>query len=292
MIYSMTGYGRKEFQIGEKNIIIEIRALNGKQLDVNCKLAGLLKPFEHEIRKKIQEILVRGSVDCSILVLQSGSNKPMQVNTQVFKNYFQTIQGLASELNMNTTDLLPAILSLPEVVSADVAVVSEEEWKSIQPALDEAMQALIDFRIQEGKGLAADLKLRIQNILNLLEEVSKLDPVRNEKVREKLLKAVQSLGEELTIDMNRLEQELIYYIEKIDISEEKQRLAQHCHLFFEILNQADNNGVGKKLNFVLQEIGREINTLGSKANDATIQKLVINMKDELEKAKEQSLNIL
>lgn len=292
MIYSMTGYGRKEFQIGEKNIIIEIRALNGKQLDVNCKLAGLLKPFEHEIRKKIQEKLVRGSVDCSILILQSGSNKPMQVNTQVFKNYFQTIQGLASELNMNTTELLPAILSLPEVVSADVAVVSEEEWKSIQPALEETMQALIEFRTQEGEGLEADLKLRIQNILNLLEEVSKLDPERNEKVREKLLKAVQSLGEELTIDMNRLEQELIYYIEKIDISEEKQRLAQHCHLFFEILNQADNNGVGKKLNFVLQEIGREINTLGSKANDAAIQKLVINMKDELEKAKEQSLNIL
>ncbi len=288
----MTGYGRKEFQIGEKNIIIEIRALNGKQLDVNCKLAALLKPFEHEIRKKIQEKLVRGSVDCSILILQSGSAKPMQVNTQVFKNYFLTIQSLASELQMETSTLLPAILSLPEVVSADVAVVSEEEWNSIQPAFEEAIKALIDFRKQEGRGLEADLKLRIQNILNFLEEVSKLDPERNEKVREKLLKAVQSLGEELTIDMNRLEQELIYYIEKIDISEEKQRLAQHCHLFFEILSQADNNGVGKKLNFVLQEIGREINTLGSKANDATIQKLVINMKDELEKAKEQSLNIL
>lgn len=292
MIYSMTGYGRKEFQIGDKNIVVEIRSLNGKQLDVNCKLSPLLKPYENEIRKYFQEKIVRGSVDCNMYVFQLGSSKPMQINTELAKNYFYAVKSLATDLNVSASDILPAILNMPEVVTAEMGIVSEEEWQQIIPHFEEVVASLVAFRLKEGEGLKEDLLSRIDHILKLLEEVEGLDQLRNVKIRERILKNLQSLGEEVSIDMNRLEQELIYYIEKIDVSEEKQRLAQHCKLFFETINQAGKNGVGKKLNFVLQEIGREINTLGSKANDATIQKIVINMKDELEKAKEQSLNVM
>ncbi|MBX9449290.1 MAG: YicC family protein [Taibaiella sp.] len=292
MIYSMTGYGRNEFPLGDKNIIIEIKSLNGKQLDINCKLSPQVKPYEYEIRKLIQEKLIRGSVDCNIMVLQSGSSKPVQVNTQLIQNYYQSISSLAESLNIEQSNILPAVLSLPEVVSTDPSVLEAGEWKQLSSALDGTLETLVQFRQTEGDALEKDLLLREQNIQNALTMIEGMDKSRNEKIRERIVKSLQSLGEELKIDENRLEQELIYYIEKIDISEEKQRLAQHCHLFKETILQATNSGTGKKLNFILQEMGREINTLGSKAYDANIQKIIIDMKDELEKAKEQSLNVL
>lgn len=292
MIFSMTGYGRKEFPLGDKNVIIEIKSLNGKQLDINCKLSPLLKPFETEIRKKIQELLVRGTIDCSIQIIQAGTSKPLQLNTSLLKNYYESVQNLATELALPTDNILGQLLQLPEVVSIETGVLQAEDWAVIQKDLVAVLEELRQFRSEEGKGLEKDLLLRVHRIIALQQKVESLDGDRNERIRQRILKSLQQVSDEVQIDANRLEQELIYYIEKIDISEEKQRLAQHCELFEKTILSAGPDGTGKKLNFILQEMGREINTMGSKAYDASIQKIVIDMKDELEKAKEQSLNVL
>lgn len=292
MIFSMTGYGRKEFSLGEKNVIIEIKSLNGKQLDVNCKMSPLLKPFETEIRKKIQELLVRGTVDCSIQIIQAGSSKPVQLNTSLLKNYYQSVQNVAEELKLSADNILGQLLQLPEVVTMEAGILQDEDWSEISKVLVGVLEELRQFRMVEGKGLEKDLLQRVHQIVAHQQKVESLDGDRNERIRQRILKSLQQVSDEVQIDANRLEQELIYYIEKIDISEEKQRLAQHCELFEETILQAGPEGTGKKLNFILQEMGREINTMGSKAYDASIQKIVIDMKDELEKAKEQSLNVL
>lgn len=293
MIYSMTGYGRIEQTIADKNIIIEIKSLNGKQMDINCKIAPMVKPFEIELRKIIQENLFRGSVDCNIIVLQSGASKPMHINTSLAKNYYDTTVELASSLGLTVKDdILPTIMNLPEVVAVENSVISQEEWNQISNQTLNVLKDLVQFRQEEGKGLEKELLLRVTNILNKLESIQHMDADRIEKIRERILRSLNGLGEDIQIDQNRLEQELIYYIEKIDISEEKQRLKQHCELFIHTIQNGTESGVGKKLNFILQEMGREINTLGSKAYDANIQKIIIDMKDELEKAKEQSLNVL
>lgn len=292
MIFSMTGYGRKEFSIGEKNIVIEVKSLNGKQLDVNCKLSSLIKPYEHEIRKKVQEYLYRGTVDCSIQVIQAGSTKPVQLNTNLLKNYYHSVVDVAKELGVSIENIFGQLLQLPEVVVMEMGVLNEEEWATISTHLESVLKELQEFRRNEGKALEQDLLRRVSHIKQLQGQVEHLDGERNEKIRARILKSIQQVVDEVQIDQNRLEQELIYYIEKIDISEEKQRLAQHCKLFEETINGAGPSGIGKKLNFILQEMGREINTMGSKAYDAQIQKIVVEMKDELEKAKEQSLNVL
>lgn len=291
MLRSMTGYGRAEKTIGEKTYLIEIRSLNGKQFEMLIKLPGSLKPYEFEIRQILSEQLIRGSVDCSVTLKQNGASKPVVINTELIKAYHQQLTELSDKLQMDTSQLLSALLKLPEVVVPATEVIGDNEFNSFKEILLEAIAELNKHRINEGDALEKDLRLRIQQIRKQQEVIAVLEPRRQVMMREGLLKLLEDKVGKDNFDANRLEQELIYYIEKIDISEEQVRLTNHCDYFESILDEPEISK-GKKLSFVLQEIGREINTTGAKAYDAEIQKSVVLMKDELEKAKEQVLNIL
>lgn len=291
MLKSMTGFGRAEITKGEKIIGIEIKSLNGKQLEVNLKIPALLKPYEFDIRGLLQQSLQRGSLDVMVNIKQNGSNKPVIINNELAKQYYQSIIALADDLQLPRTDILNALLKLPEVVTPATEQLPEEDWNEIKVALNAAMEDVDRHRLDEGDILEKDMRGRIGNILQYLENVKQQDPARREKMRQRLESQVREWAGKENVDKNRLEQELIYYLEKLDISEEQVRLANHCRYFKEILEEKET-AKGKKLGFVLQEIGREINTIGSKANDASIQQWVVMMKDELEKAKEQVLNVL
>lgn len=291
MLKSMTGFGRAEAAKGEKIILVEIKSLNGKQFEVNLKLPPLLKPYEFEIRTFLQQELQRGSLDVTITLRQNGVTKPVVINHELAKQYFQTIQSLAKELELPEGDLLNTLLKLPEVVVPATEQLPEEEWLEVRQVLVSAVADVNLHRSNEGSMLEEDLLQRINNILGYQEKIRLHEPGRKEKIRQKLENLLAEYVGKENVDANRLEQELIYYLEKIDISEEQIRLANHCRYFKEILQEAALSK-GKKLGFVLQEIGREINTTGSKANDAAIQQWVVMMKDELEKAKEQVLNVL
>jgi uncharacterized protein (TIGR00255 family) len=287
----MTGFGRFEQAVGDKNFLVEIRALNGKQMDIRLNIPQLLKPYEIDIRNLLSEHIMRGSIECSINLKQNGSAKPVSINTELAKAYYKPVEALAKELNLDAGQVLSTLLKLPDVIAPTNEMLSPEEWKDFQQVLKGAINLLIGHRAEEGKSLESDLVLRIDNILQQQAMVMEMEPSRRSKIREGLVKVLEdNVGKE-NYDPNRLEQELIYYIEKIDISEEQVRLQNHCKYFREILNEKEISK-GKKLSFILQEIGREINTTGSKAYDASIQKCVVQMKDELEKAKEQVLNVL
>jgi len=291
MLYSMTGYGRAEQTINGKTFLVEIKSLNGKQFDLRLNIPSLLKPFEFEVRNLLSEGLQRGSVECIITLKQNGASKPISINTDLAKAYYHSVAALATELQIETGDILSTILKLPDVVASSTEILTDDEWKGFSLVLKEAIGQLNAHRIDEGKSLEADLLLRLQNIEAQQAIIVTLEPQRRLRIREGLLKLLEeNVGKE-SYDPNRLEQELIYYIEKIDISEEQVRLNNHCKYFRDIL-QENEPSKGKKLSFILQEFGREINTTGSKANDASMQKAVILMKDELEKAKEQILNVL
>ena len=291
MLKSMTGFGRAEQAVGEKNFIVEIKALNGKQFELQLKLPPLLKPYEFNIRTLLQEQLIRGSVDCYINIKQNGSTKPVIINTELIKAYYIQINELATELNMDTSAVLSSLLRLPEVVSPSNDVMSDEDYKKFEGVLRDALGQLNTHRSEEGVSLQKDLESQISSIASREKKILELEPNRKKRIVEEIHQLLEdNVGKE-NMDQNRLEQELIYYMEKIDIHEEQIRLRQHCEYFLEILNNTDD-GKGKKLSFVLQEIGREINTTGSKAYDADIQKCVVEMKDHLEKAKEQVLNVL
>jgi len=291
MLHSMTGFGRAEQAVGDKVFLVEVKSLNGKQFDIRLTIPTLLKPFEFDIRNILQERLVRGSVECIIYIKQNGAAKPVSINKELAKAYYQPIAELSQELNLNPGDILSALLKLPEVITPTNEVLSDEEWKGFEQVLVSAIEQLKIHRVDEGKSLEKDLVLRIENITSHAEQIAVLEPRRQVKIREGLTKTLQdNVGKE-NYDENRLEQELIYYIEKIDITEEQVRLKNHCNYFMSIINDTEE-GKGKKLSFIMQEIGREINTTGSKAYDSEIQKSVVLMKDELEKAKEQVLNVL
>lgn len=291
MLRSMTGYGRSERTIDEKNFIIEIRSLNGKQFELLLKLPVQLKPYEFEIRSLLAEKLIRGSVECTVVIKQNGASKPSSINLDLAASYFQQLKTLADQLNADDSQLLSSILRLPEVVANSTDVVAETEWDVFKAALLDAITMINKHRMDEGAVLEQELLGRISNIEKSQQKVMELDPARKVKIRESILKLLdEQVGKE-NVDMNRFEQELIYYIEKIDLTEEQVRLTNHCN-YFRTLLQEEEISKGRKLSFLLQEIGREINTTGSKAYDATIQKAVVEMKDELEKAKEQVLNIL
>lgn len=291
MLKSMTGFGRAEQAVGEKNFIVEIKALNGKQFELQLKLPPLLKPYEFNIRTLLQEQLIRGSVDCYINIKQNGSTKPVVINTELIKAYYIQINELAAELNMDTSAVLSSLLRLPEVVSPSNDVMSEADYKKFEEVLKDALGQLNTHRTEEGISLQKDLESQINSIASREKKILELEPNRKKRIVDEIHQLLEdNVGKE-NMDQNRLEQELIYYMEKIDIHEEQIRLRQHCEYFLEILNNTDD-GKGKKLSFVLQEIGREINTTGSKAYDADIQKCVVEMKDHLEKAKEQVLNVL
>ncbi len=291
MLYSMTGYGRAEQTINGKTFLVEVKSLNGKQFDLRLNIPSLLKPFEFDVRNILSEGLQRGSVECNITLKQNGASKPVTINTELAKAYYLPVAELAAELNLQTGDILSTILKLPDVITPSTEMLSDEEWKGFELVLKEAISFLNAHRMDEGKSLEKDLLLRLTNIEIQQKQIVELEPLRRQRIRDGLLKVLEENVGKDNYDPNRLEQELIYYIEKIDISEEQVRLNNHCKYFRDILNEKDMSK-GKKLSFILQEFGREINTTGSKAYDAVMQKCVILMKDELEKAKEQVLNVL
>ena len=291
MLRSMTGFGRAEQTTGEKTFLVEIKALNGKQFELQLKLPPLLKPYEFEIRNILQENLIRGTIDCYVNLKQNGTAKPVVINTDLIKAYYAQIKTLAHELDIDTNAVLSSLLRLPEVVTPSTDVMDKNDFEYFSGVLLNAIKELNNHRAEEGKSLEKDLIQRIVNITAEEENILKLVPARKQKIRDEINTLLEeNVGKE-NIDNNRMEQELIYYMEKIDIHEEQIRLRQHCEYFNEIMNSKEE-GKGKKLSFILQEIGREINTTGSKAYDAGIQKCVVTMKDELEKAKEQVLNVL
>lgn len=291
MLKSMTGFGRAEQNVGDKTFLVDIKSLNGKQFELQLKMPAILKPFEFDIRRLLSEKLNRGSVDCSISLKETGNAKPVTINTDLAKAYYKPLAELSAALNLDPSHILSTLVKLPEVITPSSETLTDAEWKDFQQVLLKAIDKLNTHRLDEGKSLEKDLKLRIENIRLQQQEVMKLEPLRKQKIREGITRLLEeNVGKE-NYDSNRLEQELIFYIEKIDISEEQVRLKNHCDYFISLLNEADESK-GKKLSFILQEIGREINTTGSKAYDATIQKNVVLMKDELEKAKEQVLNVL
>jgi uncharacterized protein (TIGR00255 family) len=288
---SMTGFGRAEKAAGTLSVLVEIKSLNGKQLDLNLKLPPLLKSYEFDVRTQVAENVIRGSVECTITIKQNGATRPATLNTELIRAYYQSLKQLSDEINLDTSQVLGALLKLPEVVLPVTDVIDDEGWALVQDTLKEAINNLTLHRLDEGAVLQTDLEERIRSIERHQKEVAILAPLRQIKVKESIQKKVEESLAKENYDPNRLEQEIIFYIEKMDISEELVRLKNHCDYFFSILQEGEITK-GKKLGFVLQEIGREINTTGAKAYDAEMQKFVVLMKDELEKAKEQVLNVL
>lgn len=291
MLKSMTGYGRSEQAVQDKIFLIEIRSLNGKQFEILLKLPQLLKPYEFEIRNILSSSLIRGSVECIITLKQNGAAKPVTINTELAKSYYQPLASLCKELDLDPSHILSSLIKLPEVVTTSTEVLSNGEFVQFKSVLSEAISNIDTHRVEEGKALEEDLLLRINNIIMYQEKLKELEPLRKKRMRENITKVLEENVGKDSFDTNRLEQELVYYIEKIDITEEQVRLQNHCNYFREILAEQED-AKGKKLSFVLQEVGREINTTGAKAYDSAIQKFVVLMKDELEKAKEQVLNVL
>lgn len=287
----MTGFGRAEQTVKDKTFLVEVKSLNGKQFEMQLRLPPLLKPYEFDIRNILQEQLIRGTIDCMVTIKQNGASKPVVINTDLIKAYYQQIETLASELSIDTNSVLSALLRLPEVVTPTNDFLNENDFEEFKKVLLSALQELNKHREEEGAMLEKDLFKRISNINAQEEAIMDLEPGRIKKIREEITQLLEQYVGKENYDGNRLEQELIFYIEKIDIHEEQVRLKQHCNYFKELLGNKEDSK-GKKLSFILQEIGREINTTGSKAYDAEIQKCVVVMKDELEKAKEQVLNVL
>jgi len=291
MLYSMTGFGRAEAMVNGRQVVVEMKSLNGKQFDMVTKLPPIIRLYELDIRNLLNSILMRGTIDLSISVKQEGASKPMTVNTGLAVFYYQSMQQIARQLNISEDNVLSTLMRMPEVVSPEQDVIPEEEWLQLKKIVEEAAKHLMEHRKNEGSVLHKDLHQRIRSIESLLEDILVLEPERAEKIRTRINQSITEMVGKENIDQNRFEQEMIYYLERIDFTEEKTRLKQHCQ-YFHATVEKQGISKGKILGFILQEIGREVNTLGAKANHAGIQQLVINMKDELEKAKEQVLNIL
>ena len=292
MLWSMTGFGKSELIFENKKISIEIKSLNSKQLDLVTRLPFAYNEKELEIRNHINNKLERGKVSFNMYSELQGANSQYKINKELAAAYYSELQEITKMIGKEEdAEYLQTLMRLPDVVSQSREMLDENEWILVEKAILSAIEQLDKFRLQEGAVLEADFVKRIGKITQLLKQVADFEPNRIEKIKERILKEMNSLSEEIKVDRNRFEQEMIFYIEKLDITEEKIRLAQHCDYFLKTLKDKEMSK-GKKLGFILQEIGREINTLGSKANDTEIQKIVVQMKDELEKIKEQSLNIL
>ena len=285
MIYSMTGFGKSVLALPGKKITIELKSLNSKGLDLHARIPGALREKELLMRDRIAKALKRGKIDLSVYLESTGGERSAQLNTPVIQAYMAQLETLAQGPEI---ERLQMALRLPESIQTERETIDEETAQALLEGVDQAVVALEEFRAAEGAVLAEDFRARIDLIRKLLDQVNQQDKNRIPQVRERLLKAVQEL--EQTVDQNRFEQELVYYLEKYDITEETVRLSNHLDYFLRTMESQESNG--KKLGFITQEIGREINTIGSKANDATLQQLVVQMKDELEKIKEQVLNVL
>ena len=284
MIQSMTGFGKSVLSLADKHISIEIKSLNSKSIDINTRIPQVYREKELDFRKLIAEQLQRGKVDFSIFIENTGTQTPSKINPNIVKSYIEQMRAI---VDGDLTELLKMAVRMPDALQTTSESISEEELSVIFQHINLAIADLQNFRTQEGKVLEKDFVLRINNLNRLLQEVQGLDEERLALIRERLEKAVADIQ---NVDANRFEQELIFYLEKLDITEEKIRLKKHLDYFLETLHSEESNG--RKLSFIAQEIGREVNTLGSKANFAPMQQLVVQMKDELEKIKEQVLNVL
>jgi|APLak6261661892_1056031.scaffolds.fasta_scaffold17427_2 uncharacterized protein (TIGR00255 family) len=288
---SMTGFGKATHEIPGKKITVEIRSLNSKQLDLNLRIPYLYKEKELELRTEIGKQLERGKVDVTVFTETTQESTPTSLNKTLAKAYFNELKSLSEELNEGTENLLSIVVKMPDVLKAERETVEldEKEWNEVKATVNRAIEAFQKFRDDEGKTLENEFNNRIGIIAKLLNEVLKLDDARVTNIKNRIKNNLEEVIDTNKIDQNRFEQELIYYIEKLDITEEKLRLKTHLDYFNETMKEP---GSGRKLGFISQEIGREINTIGSKANDAGMQKMVVQMKDELEKIKEQLLNVL
>lgn len=291
MIKSMTGYGKADCEFQHKKITIEIKSLNSKQLDLNLKIPSFYKEKEFDIRNELSRELERGKVDFFINTEQNNEESVTNINTGIIKSYYNQIVSLSKEMELEVpSDIMNTLLRLPDALKADKMEITEEEWRALLQCIRKALVSLNEFRGQEGDALAKDLISRIENINKYSADLAQFENQRIEKIKQRIRFNLEESSVKEKIDENRLEQEFIFYVEKLDITEEKVRLANHNKYFIETMK--DTESPGKKLGFITQEIGREINTIGSKANDADMQKIVVNMKDELEKIKEQINNVL
>lgn len=291
MLYSMTGYGRVVNEFELRTITVEVRSLNSKFSDVKIKLPQTYREKELDIRKIISDKLQRGKVDVLVEMQSKTGDEQVKINRPLFKKFFIELKETCDELDYSASDLVSAIMRLPNVVVPTSQGISDEEWNEIKTTVNEALDKLMKFRLDEGSVLDEDFKLRIQHIEEGLVKVPDYESSRIEKLKDRLRQNLEKINMNDGFDENRFEQELIFYLEKMDITEEKVRLAQHCKYFIKELD-AKKSMKGKKLNFICQEIGREVNTIGSKANSSDIQRIVVQMKDDLEKIKEQIANIL
>lgn len=305
MLLSMTGYGKAVAKYNEKTIHVEVKSLNSKAMDCSTRIAPIYREKEMDIRKRIQESAVRGKIDFAIWVEKDISTDAPQVNIPLAKSYYQQMQDLSGELGIpmpvpNALDVMQVLVRMPDVVGrAEIEELTDEEWAVASATIDEALKELTAFRIQEGAALRKKFEEKLDNITRLMESIEPYESSRVEKIRQRILDGLTAIPD-VEYDKNRLEQEMIYYIEKLDISEEKQRLTNHLKYFRETMDEpwepvscgGKSQGIGKKLGFIAQEMGREINTTGSKSNQAEMQNIVVQMKDELEQIKEQVLNAL
>lgn len=290
MVRSMTGYGNVKGMIGGQNVTVEIRSLNSKFLELNLRMPLQFRDKELELRAELSKQLERGKADLNISFDNNDLAKRSSVNKEIFNAYFEELSALGKEYHLSDVNLFDLILRMPAVMNTERSEVDETQWKELKILLAQALERFNSFRDNEGVALSKDITERVQTILNSIPRLEVFEHTRVENIRTRLDKAISEMRDQTNIDRNRFEQELIFYIEKLDISEEKVRLKSHCDYFVQTLAGPEANG--KKLGFITQEIGREINTIGAKANDAAMQRIVVEMKDELEKLKEQLANVL
>jgi len=287
----MTGFGKAECDLPGKKVSIEIKSLNSKQLDISTRLPSFIKEKEVDIRNEISRELERGKIDCYISTELTSEDSAHKINKDIVKSYIKQLQKIREELNLESDEqLVQVAMRLPDALKTDTEEMDEKEWDKILDSVHTAIEGVKMYRTREGNILAEDIQKRIHLILEKLEKIKSFEETRIQNIRDRITQNLRGLKLEESYDPNRFEQELIYYLERLDITEEKVRLASHCNYFLEILPSSES--VGKKLSFISQEIGRELNTLGSKSGDSNIQRLIIEMKDELEKIKEQLNNIL
>ncbi len=286
MILSMTGFGKASLQLSTKKITVEVKSLNSKGLDLNTRMPSVFRENELALRNLLAQKLERGKVDFSLYVEVTGEETSSKINTPIVKAYMAQLKAIIP--NADDTELMKMAVRMPDTMKTEREEIDENEWKQIQTVIDEAIENMLSFRTSEGASLEKEFTLRIENIRSYMNQALTLDPERVNNIKERLQTAIDEL--KVNVDTNRFEQELIYYLEKLDITEEKVRLTNHLDYFLQTLNGSEANG--RKLGFITQEMGREINTMGSKSNHAGMQKLVVMMKDELEKIKEQVLNVL
>ncbi|MCK5730925.1 MAG: YicC family protein [Draconibacterium sp.] len=291
MIKSMTGFGKAEFEVNDKKFTIEIKSLNSKQVDINTRTPALYREKDIIIRKILSEKLSRGKIDFNIYVENLGKESNSKINEPILKSYFEHLSKISGDLNVAVDQsTLQAAMRLPDILKTEYETLDKSEWNIIFENIQKAISDINSFREQEGKALETDIIGNVNSINNLLKEIEPFEKIRIEAVKLRLIENLENLKFNGKVDENRFEQELIFYLEKLDINEEKVRLTNHCEFFIETANQSVSSG--KKLGFISQELGREINTIGSKANETNIQRIVVQMKDHLERVKEQLLNVL